>query len=103
MNRDLDLDIVKTVYGWKPCKVPPDCDGNNEGIVYTSTGELPEECQLPPKGRIFEGFFAPSFSSRFSEALKLVRRVELKTPADLLPPTPEGISKMCLEHFNQNR
>lgn len=100
MNRNLDLEIAKTILGWKPCNVGPDYDGKNRGIVYTENGLLPDGYVFPPKGKLHEGFMTPNFSSNMRIALELAKEVSLKTPFDELPNDPEQIARMCLNHHN---
>jgi len=49
----LACDLAEGLLGWKPARIPPDARGENECVVLTATGSLPEHWQ--PAGL---GFYA---------------------------------------------
>ncbi len=102
MNRDLDLEVVKNIFDWKPCPVGPDYDGKNAGVVYTSNGDLPEGYVLPARGKLHEGFMSPTYSDNIELAFELAQHVKLPTPISELPNDAEEITRICLDYYLKN-
>lgn len=98
MNRELDTKIVRDVYKWQLSSVGPDCNGENDCEVYTPHGTT-AGLDMPPKGTIHPGYFAPCFSSDLHVAITLAKYVKL--PISLLetPTNPEKLAQMAYDYY----
>lgn len=109
MNRELDLLIAKEIEGWNVYEpVGKDCNGENAGQVLVPYSGYCEKLfkqgwYFPPKGKIGEGFFAPSYTSDYSKALELAAKVKLPTPAHSLPSSSGELAKLCYEYFKSQQ
>lgn len=105
MDRNLDLKIAKEIFGWNTYeKVGKDYDGQNGGeVLVPYKGYLDslfkEGYTLPPKGKIAEGFFVPSYTRDLQSAMEVVRKVKLPMPAHELPSNPVNLCSLAYNHF----
>lgn len=81
-DEDLACAIAETMLGWRPARIPPDIDGENECEVLTRTGELPDGWVPMGRGRYARGTFLPRDGRRgiewfasIEEALGLAREI----------------------------
>lgn len=102
VDRDLDANIMASIFGWKLTDVSPDAKGENACQILTRDGLFPDDFDLPKMGKIHRGYFAPLYSSRWDEAISLAKHVGLDLRISELPGTPRGLSRMCLDHWMTN-
>lgn len=65
-DRELDAEITIALYGWKPCRIPADYDGENACDVLTPDGEPfkvdGRNWSYPPKGKVHRAYHCPAWT-----------------------------------------
>lgn len=98
-GRDLDAAIAEHVLKWKPCKIGPDYDGENECEILTPDGTLGNGYEPPRRGKLPRGLLAPMFHKHLDIAIRLSQQFGNKSvsiEADL-SEIPTLISRMVLK------
>lgn len=104
-NRDLDAEIVETIFGWKPIHVGKDAFGENScEILFYPDREATQEYYnwLPRVGKIHKGFFAPRYSGDLKEAIGLCKHVNLPLSVQEMSTDPETLAKGALDYWKMN-
>jgi hypothetical protein len=99
MNRDLDAEIVKTIFNWRYITVSSDANGDNKcRILYPPDREPDQDFYntLPRVGTLHEGWNAPTYSRDFKLAFNLGKYVGLPMMLCDIPENPEELAKQCL-------
>lgn len=105
MNRDLDAQVVKTIFKWRYIPVSSDAKGENKCQILYPTNEEPDQDfynMLPRIGNIHEGWVAPRYSSDIIKAIELAKHVKLPMTVSELPLDPEILTQKCLEWHIRN-
>ena len=104
-NRDLDAEIVETIFDWEPIYVGKDAFGKNScEVLFDPNKEATQEYYnwLPRVGKIYKGFFAPRYSSDLKEAIKLCKYVNLPLTVLEMSTDPESLAKGALDYWKMN-
>jgi hypothetical protein len=102
MNRDIDAQIVKTIYKWLYIPVSGDYNGENACQVLFPPNKEPTQSDyntLPLVGKPHEGWFAPKYSGDFMTALRLAKEIKLPILLVDCPMDSEQLAKSCLEYW----
>lgn len=101
MNRDLDADIVKEIYGWKLVAAGSDVNGENNCEILCPPHQPAEEMYrfLPPMGKLHRAFFAPTYSSDLLLAINLAKDVQLPMTVIEMPRDPEELAQKSLDFY----
>lgn len=71
-DRDLDGEIAEKVYGWKPHRIPPDCNGENACDVLTPDGKPiyadGRPWVYPPKGAVHRAYHCPQYTRNATDS-----------------------------------
>lgn len=86
-DRRLDAEIAELAYGWKPCRIPPDCNGENACDVLTPDG-APFTCDgrrwsYPPKGGVHRAYHCEQYTRDATDPAIPRNYVRLQTAAAL--------------------
>lgn len=89
-GRALDWAVAQAVGGYELIPVPPDADGENEGVVLAPVGCLERGYTFPPKGRLRIDFFVKQYSGDWSESGNLVEKYSIELVNELIPDEQWG-------------
>lgn len=78
-SRDVDAWIAEHVFSWPKQMTTPDYDGQNISEILVPPGGIPAGFELPRKGLIHRGYFAPQFTSDPNAALSFAHKAGLET------------------------
>lgn len=102
MNRDLDAEIVKTIFKWRFIPVSADAKGENAcEILYPPNKEPDQDFYntLPLIGAPHIGWSAPRYSSDLYTAINLCKHVNLPLTIKEMSLNPEILSKGALDFY----
>jgi len=100
MDRDLDAEIVRTIFKWSYISIGPDARGENRCEILYPADQKPTQDfydMLPLLGKIHEGWHAPRYSSDLRTAIELAKHVRIPLTIQEMPLQPETLSKKCLD------
>lgn len=89
-GRALDWAVAQAVGGYELIPVPPDVDGENEGVVLAPVGYLERGYTFPPKGGLRIDFFVKQYSGDWSESGNLVEKYSIELVNELIPDEQWG-------------
>jgi hypothetical protein len=100
---ELERRILVEVYGWKPCKVPPDAHGENECECLTHDGTIPTGFQWPRVGKVSLLYFMPGYTTTLQRAIDFANLAGATFDVGKIPTSPYEIAKAAWAKWSTSR
>jgi hypothetical protein len=105
MNRNLDAEVVKTIFKWRYIPVSGDYHGEYKCEILFPPDEEPDQDfynTLPRVGKVHEGWHAPMYSDNLLLSIQLAKHVKLPGLISEMSTNPEDIVRSCLVWWISN-